>query len=60
MTTYAYTVTMNDSEIIMLRAALELMIKHCEQKMEAGPKAHYWAQSVLDKLYNSTIQNHFN
>jgi hypothetical protein len=27
MTTYAYTITINDSEAIMLKAALELMIK---------------------------------
>jgi len=65
MTTYAYTVTMNDSEAIMLKAALELMIKHCQQKLDEGAGAPYWAhkhsaQSVLDKLYDSTIQTHFN
>ena len=62
MTTYSYKVTMNDSEIIMLKAALELMIKHCQQKIDEGEGAPYLAhkhsaQSVLGKLYDKTIQN---
>jgi hypothetical protein len=32
MTTYAYTITINDSEAIMLKGALEHMIKHCQEK----------------------------
>ncbi len=61
MTTYAYTITMNDSEAIMLKAALELMIKHCQEKLDQGAGAPYWAhkhsaQSVLEKLYDNTIQ----
>jgi len=61
MTTYAYTITLNDSEVIMLKAALELMMKHCKQKMDEGAGAPYWAhnhsaQSVLEKLYDNTIQ----
>lgn len=61
MTTYAHTITLNDSEAIMLKAALELMIKYCQEKLdeEAGPP--YWAyrhsaQSVLSKLYDNTFQ----
>ena len=61
MTTYAYTITMNDSEVIMLKAALELMISHCQDKLDEGAGAPYWAhkysaQSVLEKLYDNTIQ----
>ena len=61
MTTYAYTITINDSEVIMLKAALELMIKHCQQNLDEGAGAPFWAhrqsaQSVLEKLYDNTIQ----
>jgi hypothetical protein len=61
MTTFAYTITMDDSEVIMLQAALELMIKHCQNKLDEGAGAPYWAhkhsaQSVLEKLYDDTIQ----
>jgi hypothetical protein len=61
MTTYAYTITMNDSEAIMLKAALELMIKHCQDKLDEGAGAPFWAhknsaQNVLEKLYDNTIQ----
>ncbi len=61
MTTYSYTITLNDSEAIMIKAALELMIKHCQEKLDEGAGAPYWAhkhsaQNVLDKLYDNTIQ----
>ena len=61
MTTYAYTITMNDTETIMLEAALELMIKHCQQKLDEGATSPYWAhkksaQSVLERLYDDTYQ----
>ena len=61
MTTYAYTITLNDTESIMLHAALELMIEHCEQKLENGPLAPYvsrkkCAQEVLARLYDNTMQ----
>lgn len=61
MTTYAYTITINDSEAIMLKAALELMIKHCQEKLDEEAVAPYWAhkhsaQNVLAKLYDNTIQ----
>ena len=61
MTTFAYTISLNDSEAIMLKAALELIIKHCQEKLDAAEGAPYWAhkhsaQSVLDKLYDNTNQ----
>jgi hypothetical protein len=60
MTTYAYTITMNDSEVIILKAALELMIKNCQDKLDEGAGAPFWAhknsaQNVLEKLYDNTI-----
>jgi hypothetical protein len=61
MTTFAYTITLNDSEVIMLKAALELMIKHCQKKLDERAGAPFWAhkhsaQNVLGKLYENTIQ----
>jgi hypothetical protein len=65
MTTFAYTVTMNDSEVIMLKAALELMMKHCDDKLAEGAGPPYWAhkhsaESVLEKLFDKTIQTSAN
>ncbi len=61
MTTFSYRITLNDSEAIMMNAAMELMIKHCQAKLDEGAGAPYWsykhsAQSVLEKLYKNTIQ----
>lgn len=59
MTTYAYTLTVNDSECIALKAALELMIQHCEDQLAAGADAPYWAHersctAMLRRLYSNT------
>ena len=67
MTTYSYKIVLNDSEAIMLKAALELMIKHCQEKLDEGAGASYLAhkhkvQNILDRLYKNTSQtsgNHF-
>jgi hypothetical protein len=61
MTTYAHTITLNDSEVIMMKAALDLIIKHCQEKLDEGAGAPFWAhknsaQSVKEKLYENTIQ----
>lgn len=36
MTTYAYRITLDDSESIMLEEALKMMIEHCDEKLKAG------------------------
>tara|TARA_B110000977_G_scaffold157457_1_gene200547 strand:- start:54 stop:272 length:219 start_codon:yes stop_codon:yes gene_type:complete len=61
MTTFSYKIVLNDSEAIMLKAALELMMTHCQEKLDSDAGAPYWAhkrsaQSVLNKLYANTIQ----
>jgi len=61
MTTYTYPIILDDSESIMLQSALELMIKHCQQKIDEGAGAPYWAhkqsaKNVLEKLHDNTIQ----
>ena len=62
MTTYAHTIILNDSEAIMLESALRLMIKHCQEKLDEGAMAPYWAykisaESVFEKMYDNTIQS---
>ena len=67
MTTYAYTIILDDAEVMATQAALELMIKHCQEKLDEGAGASYLAhkhktQNILDKLYKNTSQtsgNHF-
>lgn len=61
MTTFIYKITLNDSEAIMMKAALELMIKHCQEKLDEGARAPFWAhkdsaQNVLERLEDNTIQ----
>lgn len=61
MTTYAHTITFNDSEIIMLEAALKNMIALCEEKLKEGAGAPYWAhkhsaENVLKKMFDNTLQ----
>ena len=61
MTTYAYTIILDDSEIIMMKAALELMIEHCQKKLDDGEGAPYWAhrhsaRNVLERLYFDKMQ----
>lgn len=36
MTTFVYTITLNDSESIMLEAALKLMIEYCQTQLDNG------------------------
>ena len=69
MTKYSYTVTYNEGDITMLKAALELMIKHCQQKIDEGvdraPYVHHKesAQNVLKRLRvnkNQMSSNNFN
>jgi hypothetical protein len=61
MTTYSYTIILNDSEIIMLEAALKLMMTHCQEKLDEGEKAPFWAhkksaEDVLARLCDNTVQ----
>lgn len=61
MTTFSHTITLKDSEMIALKASLELMIDHCQQKLDEGMGAPYWAHKesakrILEKLYDNTKQ----
>ena len=61
MTTYSYRLIFDDSEVIMLEAALKMMIDKCDKELESAkekgedPKAPFWAfkdsaEKVLQKL----------
>ena len=55
MTTYAYDLTLNDTESIMLEMSLKLTIEHCKQKIEEGEDVPYRAhkqsaENVLSRL----------
>ncbi len=59
MTSYRYTIELDDSETITLEAALRLMEDYCKEQLSDGPKAPYWAyqqsvRSLLEKMKQST------
>ena len=43
MTTFKFNIKVDDSEIIMLEYALELMMDHCREKIEQGIVTPYKA-----------------
>jgi hypothetical protein len=65
MTTYAFTLVLDDSEIGMLEAALKLMIKNCSEHPDYGVKPPYMAhkhsaENVLSRLHERMEQTSFN
>ncbi len=61
MTKYFQEITLNDSESIMMKEALELMITNCQYKINEGMGAPYHAhlssaQSLLSKLGRNSFQ----
>ena len=65
MTTFIHTITLTDSEVIMLEQALQMMIEHCADQMVDGPEAPFWAwqmsaKEVLSRLYGNSVQTSCN
>lgn len=61
MTTYSYTLILNDSESIALKSWLEILIKDYEEKIRSWAWAPYYAHkmsyiSILEKLDNADTQ----
>jgi hypothetical protein len=61
VTKYSLEITLNDSESIMMKEALELMITNCQNKINEGMGAPYHAhlssaQSLLSKLGRNRFQ----
>lgn len=43
MTTYSYSLVLDDSELIALEAALDMLLERCGHELESEPRAPYWA-----------------
>ena len=61
MTTYRYSIDVDDGEMIALSAALEMYLRHCNEQLAEGPKAPYFAHrhSILDiqkRLYDKATR----
>ena len=61
MTTFNYNLVLDDNESIMMSAALELMIKHCEDQIKTKPESHFSfllesAIAVKSRMYSNTVQ----
>ena len=59
MTTYSYKLVLDDGEAIMMNAALEMMIKHCEDRLIEKSEAplHAWlasAKAVKSRMHLNT------
>lgn len=59
MTTYNYSLTLNDSESIALEFWLDLLITECDAKISSGEWAPYYAYkdsflSIKEKLKDAT------
>lgn len=51
MTTYSYTLVLNDSECITLEAALDLLLDKCQKELIDGPCAPFYAwQSNISSI----------
>jgi hypothetical protein len=60
MTTYAYRISLNDTEMIAVREALNHYRRFCESELADGPRAPYLAHlhainSVLARLLADTV-----
>ena len=55
MTTYSYSVILNDSDVIAVEAALRMYIKYCDEQLRNGPRAPFiahrlHAEQILSRL----------
>ncbi len=71
MTTFAYKIILDDSEAIMLEAALKMMIENCNKELALAksngesPKPPFWshkhtAERVLQKLHSNLLKTSSN
>jgi len=61
MTTYSYSIVLNDSEAIALNEALNLLVELCDRELKENPRAPFysWRDSAMrihEKLYENTRQ----
>ncbi len=61
MTTYAFTITFDDGEFIVLQAALDLLEKHCKEQLAQDNRMPYTAylisiKGLKERLYSDMIE----
>ena len=59
MTTYRYTLNMNDCEIHLIKSSLDLMIEFSEEMIEKGEMVPYYSniltsKTLKEKLFENT------
>ncbi len=59
MTTYRYTLNLNDSEIHLVKSSLDLMIEFSEEMIKKGEMVPYYSNILIsktlkEKLYENT------
>lgn len=49
MTTFSYTIVLDDSESITLDAALDLLLEKCDKELSKGPKPPFaaWRSNII-------------
>jgi len=60
MPSLQHTLTISDSESIMLESALQFMIERCEKEIETDPRAPYYAhlqsaKAVMARLNDDMV-----
>ena len=55
MTTYSFKLSLNDSEMIMLKEALKMMIEKCEREITLNPRAPFFAHLGSAKALNARL-----
>ena len=56
MTTYSFKLSLNDSEMIMLKEALKMMIEKCEREITLNPRAPFFAHLGSAKALNARLK----
>ena len=61
MTTFSYTLVLDDTESDVIEAALDMLLERCEHELSSGPRAPYWAwkqsaSRIKNRLYEHTQQ----
>lgn len=61
MSSYSHQLILSDSEVITLKRTLEMRIKQCEEALEKGEGAPFWAdkqnaESILRKVHGNSTQ----
>jgi hypothetical protein len=59
MTTYRYTLNLNNSEIHLIKSSLDLMIEFSEEMIKKGEKVPYYSniltsKTLKEKLFENT------